>query len=202
MSVKFRKVVNKRKNSSTNGKIYAKAVVSGVVHSAQISEEISKMCTLTPPDVLAVIKALDTNIAGHLQNGERVVLDDFGAFKVGLRTKPADTAKKFTAANVVGMHVIFQSAIEMQQGKRVKTLLKDVKVEELVEYKGLNGSEGGSPSGGSNAGGSSSGGTNAGGSSGSDTTGGTGSDSGTTGSGSEGGGKDTGSEGDNEHIVL
>ena len=112
------------------------------------------------------------------------------------------TAKKFTSANIVGMHVIFQSAIEMQQGKRVKTLLKDVKVEELVEYKGLNDSGGGSPSGGSNAGGSSSGGTNAGGSSGSGTTGGTGSDSGTTGSGSEGSGKDTGSEGDNEHIVL
>lgn len=137
MSVKFRKVVNKRKNSSTNGKIYAKAVVSGVVHSAQISEEISKMCTLTPPDVLAVIKALDTNIAGHLQNGERVVLDDFGAFKVGLRTKPADTAKKFTAANVVGMHVIFQPAIEMNGGKRIKTLLKGIKAEEMTEYQGL-----------------------------------------------------------------
>lgn len=142
MSVKFRKVVNKRKNSSTNGKIYAKAVVSGVVHSAQISEEISKMCTLTPPDVLAVIKALDTNIAGHLQNGERVVLDDFGAFKVGLRTKPADTAKKFTAANVVGMHVIFQPAIEMVDKKRVKTMLKGAKVEELVEYTGVDDPDG------------------------------------------------------------
>lgn len=154
MSVKFRKVVNKRKNSSTNGKIYAKAVVSGVVHSAQISEEISKMCTLTPPDVLAVIKALDTNIAGHLQNGERVVLDDFGAFKVGLRTKPADTAKKFTAANVVGMHVIFQPAIEMVDKKRVKTMLKGAKVEELVEYTGVddpNGNPGSTGSDGGNS---------------------------------------------------
>lgn len=154
MSVKFRKVVNKRKNSSTNGKIYAKAVVSGVVHSAQISEEISKMCTLTPPDVLAVIKALDTNIAGHLQNGERVVLDDFGAFKVGLRTRPADTAKKFTAANVVGMHVIFQSAIEMVDKKRVKTMLKGAKVEELVEYTGVddpNGNPGSTGSDGGNS---------------------------------------------------
>lgn len=111
--------------------------------------------------MLAVIKALDTNIAGHLQNGERVVLDDFGAFKVGLRTKPADTAKKFTAANVVGMHVIFQPAIEMVDKKRVKTMLKGAKVEELVEYTGVDdpngnpgstGSEGGNsqkPGGGS-----------------------------------------------------
>lgn len=204
MSVKYRKVVNNRKGSKTQGKIYGRAVVSDTIYTKKLCQNIRDRCTLTEPDVVAVVSALVTEVTAQLALGNRVVLDGFGSFKVGLNTSPADTVKKFTSANIVGMHVIFQSAIEMQQGKRVKTLLKDVKVEELVEYKGLNGSEGGSPSGGSNAGGSSSGGTNAGGSSGSDTTGGTGSDSGTTGSGSgsEGGGKDTGSEGDNEHIVL
>lgn len=202
MSVKYRKVVNNRKGSKTQGKIYGRAVVSDTIYTKKLCQNIRDRCTLTEPDVVAVVSALVTEVTAQLALGNRVVLDGFGSFKVGLNTSPADTAKKFTSANIVGMHVIFQSAIEMQQGKRVKTLLKDVKVEELVEYKGLNGSEGGSPSGGSNAGGSSSGGTNAGGSSGSGTTGGTGSDSGITGSGSEGSGKDTGSEGDNEHIVL
>ena len=202
MSVKYRKVVNNRKGSKTQGKIYGRAVVSDTIYTKKLCQNIRDRCTLTEPDVVAVVSALVTEVTAQLALGNRVVLDGFGSFKVGLNTSPADTAKKFTSANIVGMHVIFQSAIEMQQGKRVKTLLKDVKVEALVEHKGLNGSEGGSPSGGSNAGGSSSGGTNAGGSSGSDTTGGTGSDSGTTSSGSEGSGKDTGAEGDNEHIVL
>ena len=193
MSVKYRKVVNNRKGSKTKGKIYGRAVVSDTIYTKKLCQNIRDRCTLTEPDVVAVVSALVTEVTAQLALGNRVVLDGFGSFKVGLNTSPADTAKKFTSANIVGMHVIFQSAIEMQQGKRVKTLLKDVKVEELVEYKGLNDSGGGSPSGGSNAGGSSSSGT---------TGGTTGSDSGTTGSGSEGGGKDTGSEGDNEHIVL
>ena len=194
MSVKYRKVVNNRKGSKTQGKIYGRAVVSDTINTKKLCQNIRDRCTLTEPDVVAVVSALVTEVTTQLALGNRVVLDGFGSFKVGLNTSPADTAKKFTSANIVGMHVIFQSAIEMQQGKRVKTLLKDVKVEELVEYKGLNDSAGNSPSGGSNAGGSNAGGSG--------TTGGTGSDSGTTGSGSQGGGKDTGSDGDNTDVVI
>ena len=194
MSVKYRKVVNNRKGSKTQGKIYGRAVVSDTINTKKLCQNIRDRCTLTEPDVVAVVSALVTEVTAQLALGNRVVLDGFGSFKVGLNTSPADTAKKFTSANIVGMHVIFQSAIEMQQGKRVKTLLKDVKVEELVEYKGLNDSAGNSPSGGSNAGGSNAGGSG--------TTGGTGSDSGTTGSGSQGGGKDTGSDGDNTDVVI
>lgn len=200
MSVKYRKVVNNRKGSKTQGKIYGRAVVSDTINTKKLCQNIRDRCTLTEPDVVAVVSALVTEVTAQLALGNRVVLDGFGSFKVGLNTSPADTARKFTSANIVGMHVIFQSAIEMQQGKRVKTLLKDVKVEELVEYKGLNDSAGNSPSGGSNAGGSSNpGGSSAGGSG---TTGGTGSDSGTTGSGSQGGGKDTGSDGDSSDVVI
>lgn len=189
MSVKYRKVVNNRKGSKTQGKIYGRAVVSDTIYTKKLCQNIRDRCTLTEPDVVAVVSALVTEVTTQLALGNRVVLDGFGSFKVGLNTSPADTARKFTSANIVGMHVIFQSAIEMQQGKRVKTLLKDVKVEELVEYKGLNDSAGNSPSGGSSAGGSG-------------TTGGTGSDSGTPGSGSQGGGKDTGSDGDNTDVVI
>lgn len=195
MSVKYRKVVNNRKGSKTQGKIYGRAVVSDTIYTKKLCQNIRDRCTLTEPDVVAVVSALVTEVTTQLALGNRVVLDGFGSFKVGLNTSPADTARKFTSANIVGMHVIFQSAIEMQQGKRVKTLLKDVKVEELVEYKGLNDSAGSSPSGGSsNPGGSSAGGSG--------TTGGTGSDSGTTGSGSQGGGKDTGSDGDSSDVVI
>ncbi len=166
MSVKFRKVKNNRKGSATIGKIYGKAVVSGTVYTAKLADEISKMCTLTPPDIIAVIDALKTKIAEHLAIGERVVLDNFGAFKVGLTTKPADTPKKFTANNVVGTHVIFQPAIEMVDKKRVKTMLKGVKVEEQTEYESIkdasttpskpSGDSGSSSSGGSQGSGSSS----------------------------------------------
>lgn len=196
MSVKYRKVKNNRKGSATRGKIYGKAVVDGVIRTKEIAEKIGKRCTLTEPDIIAVINALETEIAYALADGKRVILDGFGSFKVGISTSPADTPKKFTTANIKGFHVIFAPAIEMYMNKRIKSMLRGVKVEEMTEYNGL---DDGSDGGGTNAGG------NAGGSSGSSTGGTTGDKNpGSTGSGSDGGGKDTGSGsgGDSTDVVI
>ncbi len=207
MSVKYRKVKNNRKGSATRGKIYGKAVVDGVIRTKEIAEKIGKRCTLTEPDIIAVINALETEIAYALADGKRVILDGFGSFKVGISTSPADTPKKFTTANIKGFHVVFAPAIEMYMNKRIKSMLRGVKVEEMTEYNGLDdGSDGGSDgtSGGTSGGGSDSGsdgGGNSGGSSTGDNkdTGGTGDNTGTGGSGDN---KGTDSSGDNEHIVL
>ena len=107
MSVKYRKVKNNRKGSATRGKIYGKAVVDGVIRTKEIAEKIGKRCTLTEPDIIAVINALETEIAYALADGKRVILDGFGSFKVGISTSPADTPKKFTIANIKGFHVVF-----------------------------------------------------------------------------------------------
>ena len=189
MSVKYRKVKNNRKNSTTYGKVYGRAVVSATVHTKAIAQKIGKRCTVTEPDILAVLNALEDEISDNLAQGNRVVLDDFGSFKVGLNTTPADSAKKFTSTNIKGMHVIFQPAIEMEQGKRIKSMLRGITCEEQPEYETLkDGSNGTKPSGGS---GSTTG-------SGSDAGGGstTGSDTG-DGSGSQGGNTsgNTGSDG-------
>lgn len=137
MSVKYRKVVNNRKNSATKGKVYGRAVVNDVIHTKKLAEKIGKRCTVTEPDILAVINALETEIADNLAQGNRIVLDGFGSFKVGLSTAPADTAKQFTANNIKGMHVIFAPAIEVESGKRIKAMLRGVKAEEMTEYNGL-----------------------------------------------------------------
>lgn len=154
MSVKYRKVKNNRKGSATRGKIYGKAVVDGVIRTKEIAEKIGKRCTLTEPDIIAVINALETEIAYGLADGKRVILDGFGSFKVGISTSPADTPKKFTTANIKGFHVVFAPAIEMYMNKRIKSMLRGVKVEEMTEYNGL---DDGSDGGGSNTGGSNTG---------------------------------------------
>lgn len=89
MSVKYRKVVNNRKNSKTKGKVYGRAVVDGVIDTKEIARKINKRCTLTEPDIIAVINALETEIGYGLSDGKRVVLDGFGSFKVGLTTPPS-----------------------------------------------------------------------------------------------------------------
>ncbi len=193
---KFRKVKNNRKNSPTKGMIYGRAVVNSVVHTSAIAKKITERCTVTEPDILAVINALMTEISANIAEGNKVVLDNFGSFKLGIRTSPAVNAKKFTSANIKNMYVIYTPYTFMDHGKRVKPMLSGIKMEELTEYNGIEDeNDGGGTPGGTTSGGTSGGGSgkdNTG-----DTSGGTDKDNpsgGNTESGGTGSGKDGGSD--------
>ncbi|MBQ6681308.1 MAG: HU family DNA-binding protein, partial [Prevotella sp.] len=97
---------------------------------------IESATTLTKPDIVACIAAFLQYIRDGLRAGQRVKLDKFGSFKVGMKTTPADSAKDFSATtNVKSLHVIFQPAVEVSaDGKRTKSLLSGVKVEEMQTY--------------------------------------------------------------------
>lgn len=157
---KFRKVKNNRKNSPTRGMIYGRAVVNRVVHTSAIAKNITERCTVTEPDILAVINALMTEISANIAEGNKVVLDNFGSFKLGIRTSPAVSAKKFTSANIKAMYIIYSPYSVMDQGKRVKPMLSGIKMEEMTEYNGIEDKE----NGGGTSGGTSDGGTSGGGS--------------------------------------
>lgn len=151
---KFRKVKNNRKNSPTRGMIYGRAVVNRVVHTSAIAKNITERCTVTEPDILAVINALMTEISANIADGNKVVLDEFGSFKLGIRTSPAVSAKKFTSANIKAMYIIYSPYSVMDQGKRVKPMLSGIKMEEMTEYNGIEDEEnGGGTSGGTSGGG-------------------------------------------------
>ena len=155
---KFRKVKNNRKNSPTRGMIYGRAVVNRVVHTRAIAKKITERCTVTEPDILAVINALMTEISANIADGNKVVLDDFGSFKLGIRTSPAESARKFTEANIKNKYIIYSPYTVMEQGRRVKPMLSGIKMEELTEYNGIEDKEnGGGTSGGTS--GDTSGGT-------------------------------------------
>ena len=160
---KFRKVKNNRKNSPTKGMIYGRAVVNSVVHTSAIAKKITERCTVTEPDILAVINALMTEISANIAEGNKVVLDNFGSFKLGIRTSPAVSAKKFTSANIKNMYVIYTPYTFMDHGKRVKPMLSGIKMEELTEYNGIEDENDGGGTPGGTPGGTTSGGTSGGG---------------------------------------
>lgn len=156
---KFRKVKNNRKNSPTKGMIYGRAVVNSVVHTSAIAKKITERCTVTEPDILAVINALMTEISANIAEGNKVVLDNFGSFKLGIRTSPAVSAKKFTSANIKAMYIIYSPYSVMDQGKRVKPMLSGIKMEEMTEYNGIEDKENDGGTSGGTSGGGTSGGT-------------------------------------------
>lgn len=195
---KFRKVKNNRKNSPTRGMIYGRAVVNRVVHTSAIAKNITERCTVTEPDILAVINALMTEISANIAEGNKVVLDNFGSFKLGIRTSPAVSAKKFTSANIKAMYIIYSPYSVMDQGKRVKPMLSGIKMEEMTEYNGIEDKENGGGTSGGTSGGGTSGGTdkdNTGDTSGKDNPSGGNTPSGDTGKDNTGDGE--GSGGDN-----
>lgn len=194
---KFRKVKNNRKNSPTRGMIYGRAVVNRVVHTSAIAKNITERCTVTEPDILAVINALMTEISANIAEGNKVVLDNFGSFKLGIRTSPAVSAKKFTQANIKAMYIIYSPYSVMDQGKRVKPMLSGIKMEEMTEYNGIEDKENGGGTSGGTSGGGTSGGTdkdNTGDTSGKDNPSGGNTPSGDTGKDNTGSGEDGGSD--------
>lgn len=197
---KFRKVKNNRKNSPTRGMIYGRAVVNSVVHTSAIAKKITERCTVTEPDILAVINALMTEISANIAEGNKVVLDNFGSFKLGIRTSPAVNAKKFTSANIKNMYVIYTPYTFMDHGKRVKPMLSGIKMEELTEYNGIEDeNDGGGTPGGTTSGGTSGGGSgkdNTG-----DTSGGTNKDN-PSGGNTESGGTGSGEDGGSDNVDL
>lgn len=194
---KFRKVKNNRKNSPTRGMIYGRAVVNRVVHTSAIAKKITERCTVTEPDILAVINAMMTEISANISEGNKVVLDNFGSFKLGIRTSPAVSAKKFTQANIKAMYIIYSPYSVMDQGKRVKPMLSGIKMEEMTEYNGIEDKENGGGTSGGTSGGGTSGGTdkdNTGDTSGKDNPSGGNTPSGDTGKDNTGDGEDGGGD--------
>lgn len=122
MSVKYKLYQDKREASATYGKWYGRAVVSDVADLETISKEIEENTSAKQADVYAVLRELVNVMARHMRNGDRVVLNGFGSFKVGLKTKPAVSAEKFNAAtNIVGTRINFQPETHWKAGDPART---------------------------------------------------------------------------------
>ena len=131
MSVKFRLYQNRNSKSEQYNKWYGRALVADVISTDQVATKISQRCTVHPADINAVLQAMAEVLKDELEHGCRVKLDKLGSFKVGMHTKLADTAEQFDPeVNVKSLQVIFIPETCVVRGKRMKTLLRDVKVAE------------------------------------------------------------------------
>ena len=94
-------------------------------------------CTVKKSDILAVLAELAEVMQQQLQNSKRVKLDGFGTFKIGIRTKAADSPKDFNVQkNVVNTHILFRPETRINKNKsRMRALLDGCKVQELPENK-------------------------------------------------------------------
>ena len=114
MSLLYKIVRDNRKNSGNL--YYGRAVQLQMVDTNALAEIIQRNCTVKKSDVLAVINELIEVMTDKLQNSCTVKLDGFGTFKIGLKTKGADTPEDFSiSSNVSGLRVNFISSGKKSQ---------------------------------------------------------------------------------------
>ena len=134
MSVRYKLYQDNRAESPTRGKWYARAVYNQKPKTLnQLALKIQENVSMKKADVKAVLDEMVGVLKEWLQDSNRVKIEGLGSFKIGLKTKPADTAKDFTASkHVVGARVNFLPEIEVDPttGARIKSLLMGLEVEE------------------------------------------------------------------------
>ena len=141
MSVRYRKVQEKRQGNKNFGKWYGRAVVLNNVSTKELAEEISHSTTATLSDTLAVLNELSVALRRHLLNSDRVEIEGIGAFKVGIRTVAANTSADFGAQNVKSYRINYQpfkrfvpngqvTEYNRRAGNFVMNLLEGVTVQE------------------------------------------------------------------------
>jgi predicted histone-like DNA-binding protein len=133
MSVFYRLHQDQSTGTKRSGKWYARAVPTDVINTRQLAEIVQRNCTVKKSDVMAVIEELVEVMKDQMQDSKRVKLDGFGSFKIGVQSKGAQTAAKFSVAeHIKGLRVVFMPERTTDSGgNRVKQFLQGARVEEL-----------------------------------------------------------------------
>lgn len=136
MAVLYKLYQNNRKNSSTRGQWYARATMTNDVTLEKLASIIQRNCSMKKSDVLAVLTELVEVMQDELQASHRVKIDGFGSFKIGLRSKGAESPKLFSVSkHITGLRVNFQPEVKTSADKtRTKTFLTGCAVQEAGEY--------------------------------------------------------------------
>lgn len=102
-------------------KFYAVPAWNSEVDVRTIANSISKMCTLTPIDIMAVLEAFIQILPDYLMAGNPIKLGDFGTIKLSFKSNGQEKEDDVTASDIKNTKVLFRA------GKQLKATLRDVK---------------------------------------------------------------------------
>lgn len=94
-------------NQDESAKAYAKSQITRELSLKELSRRVAAQTTASRADVTAVIIATVENMIDGLHAGEQVDFGDLGKFRLQITSRGAETAEKFTAANITGVNIQF-----------------------------------------------------------------------------------------------
>jgi len=85
----------KNRTKSSFGKYYASTVRGEEVHTPELAERICRNTTFKPSEVSGILQELVEEMTLSLQDGQTVVLDGFGRFRLMAESDGVENPKSF-----------------------------------------------------------------------------------------------------------
>lgn len=112
---------------------YGRAVYASTIDLDAIAERVQQNCSMKKSDVMAVLVEMVETMRYELQNSNKVKLDGFGTFSIGIKSKGAVSEEEFNAnENVKGFRVKFLAEGKKQNGKITRTFTEGLRVIKAV----------------------------------------------------------------------
>ena len=119
MAVLFNVRQDNRKNS--NKLFYGKVIHPSTVDLNGIAEQITNLCTVTKSDVQVVLTELIEIMNYELANSNKILLDGFGYFSVGIKSSGSLMKDEWNITeNLKNFHINFQSTRNWTQDSKGK----------------------------------------------------------------------------------
>ena len=146
MAVNYKIYQNPIESSSTYNKFYARAVMTGTVDTRTVGAKIANNVSAKTSDVVGMLRELSEVIHDALCEGNCVHLDGLGYFYPKITSTATDTAAEIREGlrkNIKRISVRFKSEnTRSSNGKTVRKLAGNTRVQELTQYANLVSEEG------------------------------------------------------------
>ena len=114
------KIIERKKPGTQDFKYYGTVVLGEPVGLRAIVKEIEEKCTLTQPDILAVLSALESAIAAKLRNGQSVRFGTLGSFRPTISCVGAESAATWHVDMIKRVRCVFTPSGQMKQNLSLK----------------------------------------------------------------------------------
>lgn len=110
--------ITKRQNPldrDADSKYYASTEYGEEIDVNALAKEISKSCTLTPADIVAVIESFLDKMPQYLKSSNRIRLNKFGIFKLSFSSVGHDKAEDVSSNDIKSLRVLFTPIAELKK---------------------------------------------------------------------------------------
>ena len=114
-------------NRTAAKRLFASLMWSIIITIRALADEISKSCTLTATDVVAVLESFLQLLPLFLKNGHSIRLGDFGIFKLSFSAMGQEFKDDVSVKDISNVRVLFRPSVQLK--KELKDNLTFIKRE-------------------------------------------------------------------------